>query len=529
MHSLLNRFLKGLFQMSHSSLLAVCLSVTVFASSAFAGVIRVPANQPTIQAGINAANKGDTVLVAPGTYGENIDFKGKAITVTSSKGAKVTIIDGGNVATVVVFASGETRTSVLSGFTIQNGITNVSSLVDGGGIFIANSSPTITNNIIQNNEACDGGGGVAVEFSSALVKGNIIRNNGACPNSAPDGAGIYILGTGSAQIIGNVIQNNVSTNSSTQVIAFGGGIMLNGGGSVLIENNLISGNSSYNAGGGIAMFNDVSSGTIVVQNLIMNNNSMSGSGVYWSSPPAVFADNTVTDGSASSDSTWSVDDFGSLVTVANNIIVASKGASNGLLCGFTDIVNPATFYNNDLYAPHGSAYAGLCTNQTGMRGNISANPGFVGTSNLRLKGGSPAIDAGNNSALDLPTKDFAGNPRIVNGNGGSTAIVDMGAYEFIPVVLAPKSLSFGLQGVGSSTSKTVKLTNAQNKVLKISSYSVPTGYSVSGCGTSVAAFTSCTLTVKFHPLTSGTFKGSLIVKDNAGNSPQTVSLSGSAR
>ena len=104
----------------------------------------------------------------------------------------------------------------------------------------------------------------------------------------------------------------------------------------------------------------------------------------------------------------------------------------------------------------------------------------------------------------------------------------MGAYEFLPAIIAPKSLSFGVQAVGSPTRKTVKLSNAQNKVLTIASYSVPMGYSVSGCGGSIAAFTSCTLTITFHPVTNGTFKGSLIVKDNAGNSPQTVSLSGTA-
>jgi len=53
-----------------------------------ASTINVPKDQPTIQAGINAASNGDTVLVAPGKYVENINFMGKAITVTSSGGQR---------------------------------------------------------------------------------------------------------------------------------------------------------------------------------------------------------------------------------------------------------------------------------------------------------------------------------------------------------------------------------------------------------------------------------------------------------
>jgi len=65
----------------------------VSVGSGFADTIHVPADYATIQGAIDAAVNGDIVLVAPGTYVENLDFLGKAITVQSSDGAEVTVVD----------------------------------------------------------------------------------------------------------------------------------------------------------------------------------------------------------------------------------------------------------------------------------------------------------------------------------------------------------------------------------------------------------------------------------------------------
>jgi len=291
---------------------------------------------------------------------------------------------------------------------------------------------------------------------------------------------------------------------------------------VLVENNVITGNS----GSAVTFIND--SVAIIVQNLIYKN----GQGIYLSpsygTAGSVIVSNTVVDNGGTQASALLAGGFDSSAQIADNLFVDASGLT-AVYCDNTYTAAPPTFSSNDAYSS-GASWAGSCAAETGTNGNISADPLFVKASanNYRILAGSPAIDAGNNSAPYLPNTDFAGNTRIVNGNGGSTAIVDMGAYEFLPVTLTPKTLNFGLQAVGSTTIKTVTLTNAQNKSLNISSEMVPTGYKVSGCGTSVGAFSSCSLTVTFHPLTTGLFKGMLTVKDDAGNSPQNVSLSGSA-
>ena len=117
----------------------VFVSLAAFAQN----TIHVPTDQPTVQGAIDAASNGDTVLVAPGTYNENINFKGKAITVTNSSGAvSQTIIDGGRKAPVVTFNSSEGPNSVIGGLTIQKGSDVSSSSSLGGGIFVGGASPS---------------------------------------------------------------------------------------------------------------------------------------------------------------------------------------------------------------------------------------------------------------------------------------------------------------------------------------------------------------------------------------------------
>ena len=104
---------------------------------------------PTIQAGIDSSAVGDTVLVAPGTYHEAIDFLGKDIVVKSSSGAAATIIDGSGLGYYTVsIQDHETRAAILQGFTVTGGLISASPS--------SNPSPSVLGNTVSHNHGNSG-------------------------------------------------------------------------------------------------------------------------------------------------------------------------------------------------------------------------------------------------------------------------------------------------------------------------------------------------------------------------------------
>lgn len=184
-------------------------------------VHEVPLEYPEIQQALYAAQPGDTVLVHPGTYFENLSMYQESIVLVSlfaitgdSSYITQTILDGNNSGSVLTFSCNDTST--ISGFTIQNG------------------------------NASNFGGGISSAWNSGILKVNncIIRENFA----GQEGGGIWVWGEGAwIEVINSVIVKNRSGNA-------GGGLFANGGARIDVVHSTIVSNAgvtTYNSGGGI--------------------------------------------------------------------------------------------------------------------------------------------------------------------------------------------------------------------------------------------------------------------------------------
>ena len=217
--------------MSKMLTIALVFILLIFAtSSIFATVIHIPLEQPTIQAGVDAALEGDTVLVADGTYtgdgNRDIDFGGKNLVLMSENGPELTIIDceGSEITPYrgFYFHSGEDSTAVLDGFTIQNGYAPFDSTLGsyfGGGILcVSGSSPTLTNCILSNNNAVIGGGMYCYESSSKFVSCTFLIN------SANVSGGAISLAIGNPVLIDCVFKDNqVKVHGNGGALSYAGG------------------------------------------------------------------------------------------------------------------------------------------------------------------------------------------------------------------------------------------------------------------------------------------------------------------
>jgi hypothetical protein len=424
----------------------------------------------TIQRGINAAQNGDLVLVADGTYSGggnvNVNFGGKNLTLRSLGGAAACAFGGGGGAVpACTFQNGETREAILDGFTIRGDVFSsggisifngsnptitrcrIANIVlgahtAGGGIYIRESSPLIDGCTFAGNRA-QRGGGMHITNGSPTIANCTFLGNSAVP--APDiemdfnpSSGGAIDTAGGSPIIANCTFSTNKAQNSFYACSYGGAMAV--GGTAVITGCAFNGNVAGCSGGGVY---ETAAGVMLARctfsgNKASFNDSSKGGGLAVASGVSATIVNCLFIGNFSTGNGGAIQgDFGSRLTVLQSTIsrnsalrgcgIQSDGLSDLYMTNCIDFGNvraddiTSWTLGFDVLA---IAFSDVEGGFSGP-GNLNADPLFVNpaSADCHLQPGSPCIDAGIIAAPGLSATDLDGAPRSLG------RAPDMGAYE----------------------------------------------------------------------------------------------------
>jgi hypothetical protein len=338
------------------------------------GILRVPSETATIQKALCLAVSGEEIVVAPGSYCDNLHFCGTDVTLRSSDPSATlvvaaTILDGQERGPVVSFATGESEKCVLSGFTIRNG-----RALHGGGIcggVLGNRThATVRNNVIAGNSSVYGGG-AGVAFCDGIIHNNTFSQNSSL-NESTGGAEVAFGGGALCECDGIIRNNLIRGNRGGS----GGGLI---GCNGTIENNTITGNWASFQGAALAVCN------AAVRNcIIWDNISPDGIQIYDPVPQVARTIPTY-----SCIQSWPGGGQGNISEDPQ-----FRASGNWDNAGTPD--DPG----DDVWTP----------------------------GDYHIQASSPCIDSGKNEPWMWQALDLEHNPRILSGRSSLT--VDMGAYEY---------------------------------------------------------------------------------------------------
>ncbi len=365
------------------------------------GIIHVPTDAPTIQSAIQRAHVFDTIIVAPGTYLEAINFGGKVITVQSTNPNDPSIvantsINTGGLGPVVTFSGGEDQNTILDGFTVEGGTIGID----------AHSSPAVIRHCVVRANSSYG-----ISQADGVVEDSQILNNNSVGLHDCDGTIQRCVirnnsGAGLQDCDGSVVDSTIESTRQ------GYGVF---GGSVDITRCIIASN------GYAGVYSDFSrkhTGDIE-QSFIVGN--LSDGLVGYGNLDGGLVRNSVIAGNRGE----------GFRNSRKNVLSCTVTGNTGY--GFTNhsgTIRHCIIWNNLL---------GQLQNSTAPLFSGSANPyvvqpGFWDQLNnewidwdYHLTQYSPYIDAGDPNYPNDPdatTQDIDGNPRVVGPR------VDIGAYEF---------------------------------------------------------------------------------------------------
>ncbi len=253
-----------------------------------------------LQAAIEGAPAGATLLVCAGTYHEHLLIDAKQLTIRGVDGAGATFIDGGGTATTVLVRDTAGSGVWLEGLTIRAGATDTS----GGGLRCRDSVLAVHDSAVTGNQARDLGGGMYTSGCTVDVVGTLFQGN-----SASQGGGVYLDGGAATLRQAQIRQNHARTRGGGICVAVdaliedstiadnvsdwvGGGLYAFGGEPVL-RTSLVRGNTSVNDGGG--MYLRMGSPQIIGNTIEQNHCGDDGGGIRLFTASGMVRDNLVRD------------------------------------------------------------------------------------------------------------------------------------------------------------------------------------------------------------------------------------------
>ena len=390
------------------------LLVLLTAGIAAAAVIHVPADYPTIGAGIAASSETDTVLVAPGTYSGagncNITIQGRSFTLMSEAGAASTVIDG-QYYSPAFSVYGVPSSATIEGFTMTNCGNTL-----GGAIYLGGSTQMRIRNcvfydnratvkggaicsgsgarasfegcVFQQNEAVDSGG--AMYFSNAGSTDLLISDCTFAENTSGSGGAIYCEEYVRISLMGCDFSRNSATRYGGAVCCwdygawvtatdcsfvsnvagfFGGGIHV-GPGRTVLSGCLFQGNSAVDRGGAACSFSTF----LATECTFIDNAAETKGGALWLSADSysIVSHCTLVGNSAAMGGGIFLWGFNPPPVMENNII-AFSGAGGAV---HDEGQSPVVLACCDLYGNAGGDWTGSIAGQCGQNGNIDSDPLF---------------------------------------------------------------------------------------------------------------------------------------------------------
>lgn len=418
-------------------LIAIAWSAAV-AGAAPARTWQVPTDVPTIAAGLDSARTGDTVEVACGIYHEHGLTLGQGVTLRSATGDPACVAIDGDGLDSVVFCEFVDDQATLEGITLRHGQAQ-GLYPSGGGVLCRASRLLIRRCHFENNAAGWGGGlhawNALVTVSDCTFTGNDAHVGGAaidCTGGTPSFTGCEIFGnqgvaTASAIRMAHAAAGFARCRIVGNALATGASVF------VVVDSQLDLGDCVVGGtpGGGDGLFLQAvrakGSGLAVV--------GAGGVGLraeYGSVVDLVRATFAANAGGVVIGENTQASLAACLVAFNAGVGVFAAGGDVSVSC-------------SDVYGNAGGDYGGDLPDQTGVAGNITADPRFcdLAADDIGLRAGSPALPEGNGCAVQMGAAGLACGATSVPGEALQTP------FEARPNPFNPRvTLGFTLPDAG---------------------------------------------------------------------------------